>query len=180
MVEDLDSLIAQSTHPRMIGTGFLQICSTRVKRAYAYWDTLRRDRVMPARGDIDPLQIPDLLPFVVLTEVLPEAPWLRYRLVGTRQVQMRGHDPTGKAVAGNHIGHHLATDTVDEVLLNYWVVIGKRCPVYDYNTVLGPTRDGGGSLDIGQVRERGTLLLPLGQNGETVDMVFCIADVDPA
>ena len=179
MVEDLDRLIAESQHPRMIGTDFLKICSNRVKRSYAYWDALRGTRVMPARSDIDPLQIPDLLPYVVLTEVLKEPPWLRYRLVGTQQVQMRGHDPTGKAVAGNHIGHHLPTDTVDEVLLNYWIVIGKRCAVYDYNTVLGPNLEGG-SLDIGQKRERGTLLLPLGQDGETVDMVFCIADVDPA
>ncbi|MBX3453478.1 PAS domain-containing protein [Ferrovibrio sp.] len=179
MVEDLDGKIARSDHPRMLGTGFLDICSSRVKRAFGYWDGLRGSRIMPARADIDPLQIPDLLPFVVLTEVLQEPPWLRYRLVGTRQVQMRGFDPTGRAVAGNHIGHHLPSDTVDEVLLNYWIVIGKRCPVYDYNSVLGPTLDSG-SLDIGQVRERGTLLLPLGQDGETVDMVFCIADVDHA
>lgn len=179
MGQELDDMIQRSRHPRLLTLDFLTVCSARIRRAYAYWDAKRAGRAMPARSDINPTEIPDLLPYIVLTDVLNEPPYLRYRLVGTRQVQMRGIDPTGKPVAGNHIGRHLAVDTTNEVLLNYWIVIGKRSFVYDNNRFLGPALDGG-SLDIGQLHERGTLLLPLSSDGTHVDMVFCIIDVDPA
>lgn len=178
MSEELDHLIRQSRHPRKLTLDFLAICSERIQRAYAYWDGKRAGRAMPARADINPAEIQDLLPYVVLTEVLKAPPYLRYRLVGTRQVQIRGMDPTGKPVRGNHIGRHMVDDTVDEVMLNYEIVIRKRCFVYDHNPVLGPPLDSG-SLDIGRLRERGTLLLPLSSDGNEVDMVFCIADLDP-
>lgn len=180
MTVSIDQLIARSRHPRVIGTGFMDRCSRRVLRAYDYWDSKRCGRPLPDRADIDPTEIPDLLPFVVLTDVLTEPPYLRYRLVGTQQVKVRGLDPTGQPVRGNHIGHHLSEDTADEVILNYRIVIEKKLPVYDYNTVVGPKLEMG-SLMRGQVRERGTLLLPLSQGGgSAVTQVFCIADVDPA
>jgi len=179
MAQDLDEMIRGSMHPRMLTLDFLEVCTPRIRRAYDYWDGKRAGRLMPARSDIQPGEITDLLPYIVLTEVLETEPFLRYRLVGTRQVQVRGLDPTGKPVRGNHIGHHLQHDIADEVLLNYWIVIGKRSFVYDYNSTLGPALDNG-SLDIGRIRERGTLLLPLSTDGDKVDMVFCIADLDPA
>ncbi|HLT76481.1 MAG TPA: PAS domain-containing protein [Ferrovibrio sp.] len=172
----LAAAIRRSTHPRLLGTAFLAQCSPRIRRFWDYWNARRGGRAMPSRRDIDPTEIPDLLPYIVLTDVLAEPPFLRYRLVGTKQVAVRGRDPTGQPVRGNYIGHHLG-DTEDEVLLNYRIVIEGRIAVYDANPILGP-QDAGSSLLQRPVRERGTLLLPLSSDGENVDVVFCCADIE--
>lgn len=173
----LDDAIRASTHPRILGPGFLDRCSPRVRRIYEYWDEVRGDRAMPARRDIDPLRIPrDLLPGIVLTEVLREPPWLRYRLVGTAQVALRGSDPTGQPVAGNYLGVHQGLPG-DNVILNYRIVIEKKTVVYVYNPLPGPLPDGS-SLNQRPVRGNGTVLMPLSGDGISVDTVFCYSDLD--
>lgn len=179
----LDTLLAESRHPRILTLDFLSHCTARIARFYHYWDRARDtpdggQRTMPRRQDIDPIEIPDLLPYLVLTEVLPEAPWLRYRLVGTRQVAIRGHDPTGLPVLGHHIGHHdpRHADGI-EVLLNYRLVIERRAPVFDPVPIRGPKPNTTGSFAHAQTVEQGTLLLPLSSDGSTVDLVFCCTDI---
>lgn len=164
-------------HPRLLTLAFLNRCTARIAEAYHYWDRVRGPCPMPSKNDIDPLDIPQLLPGIVLVDVLPSEPWLRYRLVGTHQVAMRGHDPTGQPVRGNYIGHHLGrADYEDAVLENYRLVIERRSFVYDYcyisrEGLVMPTHW------LGQaIREMGTLLLPLSSDGETVDMVMAYSD----
>lgn len=61
----------------------------------AYWEMKRAARRMPARRDIDPTELPRVLPYLQLIEVMaPER--FRYRLVGTAIVQTFGHDYTGR------------------------------------------------------------------------------------
>lgn len=173
----LDDAIRTSTHPRILGPAFLDRCSPRVRRIYEYWDEQRGDRAMPARRDIDPLSIPrDLLPGIVLTEVLREPPWLRYRLVGTAQVALRGSDPTGQPVDGNYLGAHQGLPG-DNVILNYRIVIEKKTVVYVYNPLPGPA-PGSSSLTQRIVRGNGTVLMPLSNDGDSVDTVFCFSDLD--
>jgi hypothetical protein len=174
----LDTELARSSHPRLVTPAFLTLCSPRITRFWTYWNEKRDGRRMPARADIDPAQISDLLPYIVLTEVLEQPPYLVYRLVGTKQVAVRGRDPTGQPVCDNYIGHHEG-DTGDEVLLNYRLVIERQTPVYDYNSITGPDGDGT-SFDTGPVRERGTLLLPLSNDDTHVNMIFCCADIAAA
>jgi len=57
-------------------TPFLQM-------AYDHWATLRGDRVMPARADFDPMDIPRALPNIVLIEVQKEPLDFLYRVVGS-------------------------------------------------------------------------------------------------
>lgn len=182
MAGDLETAIQASRHRRRMDLGFLEICSPRIRRCWDYWTAKRGDRAMPARADIDPAEIPDLLPYIVLTEVLAGPPFLRYRLVGTAQVAVRGHDPTGQPVRGHHIGHHVGGEAMaDEVMLNYRIVIERRSFVYDFNSTLGPDPAAGaarGSFGHAPVRELGTLLLPLSGDGTRVDMVFCCADIE--
>jgi len=173
----LDDAIRASRHPRVLGPGFLDQCSPRVRRIYEYWDGKRAGRPMPARRDIDPLDIPtDLLPGIVLTEVLPAAPWLRYRLVGTAQVVLRGRDPTGQPVRDHYMGVHLGV-TGDDVMLNYRIVIEMKTLVYTHNPVAGALPDGS-SLRQAPLRAKSSLLMPLSGDGETVDMVFCYTDLE--
>jgi hypothetical protein len=173
----LDEEIRLSKYPRLVGPVFLDRCSPRIRRIWEYWDTRRNDKAMPGRHDIDPLDIPsDLLPGIMLTEVLQQPPWLRYRLVGTAQVALRGRDPTGLPVQGNYMGAHLGVPG-DDVMLNYRIVIEKRMPVYTYNPVVGVLPDGS-SLRQSSLRANSSLLMPLSGDGENVDMVFCYSDLD--
>lgn len=173
----LDAALARSTHPRIVGDGFLPRATSRLVRFHAYWDAKRAGRRMPARADLDPSDIADLLPYVVLTDVTGAPPYLRYRLVGTRQAALRGRDPTGMPVVGNQIGHHLADPMLAEVLLNYRAVVERGLPVYDHNPITGPVAEAG-SFASGTMRERATLLLPLSNDGRIVDMAFCCTDMD--
>ncbi|HEV2550083.1 MAG TPA: PAS domain-containing protein [Stellaceae bacterium] len=60
-----------------------------------YWEMKRGARCMPARRDIDPTDLPRVLPYLQLIEVVaPDR--FRYRLVGTAIVQTFGHDYTGR------------------------------------------------------------------------------------
>jgi hypothetical protein len=63
--------------------------------ALAYWQAKRGTRSMPARRDIDPVEIPKLLPHVQLIEIMPDGR-SRYRLVGTVLVNAFGRDYTGE------------------------------------------------------------------------------------
>lgn len=177
MEQSLDDLIQASSYPRLLGTAFLERCSPPIRRIWDYWDSRRGDRPLPGRRDIDPLSIPaDLLPGIMLTEVLRAPPLLRYRLVGTAQVTLRGRDPTGQPVAGNYMGAHLGVKP-DETMLNYRIVIEKRVPVYTYNPVTGMAPDGS-SLRQSPLRANSSLLMPLSSDGASVDMVLCYSELE--
>jgi hypothetical protein len=68
------------------------------RQMYAYWQQKRGVRRMPARADIDPTEIPRLLPNILISEYVAEAGlerW-RYRLAGTAVAAAFGRDPTGR------------------------------------------------------------------------------------
>ncbi|MDP6690000.1 MAG: PAS domain-containing protein [Alphaproteobacteria bacterium] len=66
-----------------------------LQQALDYWQRLRGERNMPARKDLNPADIPRLLPKLMLADVSdPEAdskdPHIRFRLVGTEVVGRYG------------------------------------------------------------------------------------------
>lgn len=62
-----------------------------------YWNAQREGRIMPARQDIDPLEMgPKLLPHLLLCDLQDRGARPRYRLVGTNVVRRWGFDPTGR------------------------------------------------------------------------------------
>jgi hypothetical protein len=63
--------------------------------ALAYWQSKRAGRSMPARRDLDPIQIPKLLPHIELVQIMPDGR-SRYRVVGTILVNAFGRDYTRK------------------------------------------------------------------------------------
>lgn len=73
-----------------------QMRSERVQRLYEYWRT-KADAAgsVPRRRDIDPTELPDLLPNLMLLDVEYNPLRFRYRLVGTRVVDFSYHDFTG-------------------------------------------------------------------------------------
>ncbi len=67
------------------------------RQMYAYWQQKRGPRPMPSRADIDPTEIPRLLPNILISEYVAEAGverW-RYRLAGTAVAAAFGRNPTG-------------------------------------------------------------------------------------
>lgn len=66
-----------------------------VERGYFYWRSkCQRDRP-PSRDDIDPADIPDLLPHVILLDVRQNPRDYRYRLIGTGITRHLERDLTG-------------------------------------------------------------------------------------
>lgn len=67
----------------------------RLQQLVAYWDGKRGGRPMPTRGDIDPAEIPALLPCLILVEVHVGPRRFYYRLTGTRVDEILGNSLTG-------------------------------------------------------------------------------------
>ena len=62
---------------------------------YAYWESKRGGRAMPARRDLDPVDVPRLLPHLMLLDVHGPRT-LRFRVVGSAVAAAIGRDPTGE------------------------------------------------------------------------------------
>ncbi len=70
------------------------------RQMYAYWQQKRGSRRMPGRADIDPTEIPRLLPNLLISEYVSEGAagrW-RYRLAGTAVATAFGRNPTGRFI----------------------------------------------------------------------------------
>jgi hypothetical protein len=128
---------------------------------YAYWLRKRGDRAMPARADIEPTEIGRLLPGMLLVDVqrTPDgAPDFLYRLVGTREVDMRGHDPTGRRVAEAYYG-----TSAESVIGWYRRVVEARSPFLDDDCYHLPGQEWSPFASI---------YLPLSNDGAEVNMVL--------
>ena len=128
-----------------------------MRRLFRYWSSKRRDGRLPSRRGIDPTEIPALLPWLFLTDVLPGPPArFRFRLVGTRIA----------AVEGEHRGRYL--DEYGELNKNPAVLqhYEDACRGVIYlrdNTLVWRDRD---HVDYT------VLLLPLAEDGATVDTLL--------
>jgi len=67
-----------------------------LRKGLAHWRKLAGDRAMPARRDLDPLDIPQLLPHVMLKDVRRRPMDFRYRLVVSTVGQHSTEDYTGR------------------------------------------------------------------------------------
>jgi len=63
---------------------------------YRYWDSKRNGRFAPARSDIDPIEISNLLPNLYIYKVFRDPLDYQLTLVGTKIVEMMGADATGQ------------------------------------------------------------------------------------
>jgi hypothetical protein len=150
---------------QIVDPDWLSTRSDDLRAVYAYWKSKAGNRRMPARADIDPIDLVPYLPSIMLVDVHapsqgePALARYVYRLVGTREVEMRGSDPTGKPVATHCYG-----GMRDLALQNYDTVIRTRAPVLDCNEDDIQIHDRYEDLDC--------IFLPLSSDGERVDMVL--------
>ena len=118
---------------------------------------------MPARRDFDPLiEVPQLVPHLMLKDVRYQPLDFRYRLIGTGIRHHLSRDYTGEwmsAIPGQGPGnplweHHLAA-------------LATRAPVFLHPAYLGPHKE---FLRVESV------ILPLGVDHEHVDMLLVFVD----
>jgi hypothetical protein len=64
---------------------------------WRYWEEKRGSRPLPCRRDLDPVDIPSLLPHLMLVERTAEGRF-RYRLAGTAVIQAYGRELTGRLI----------------------------------------------------------------------------------
>lgn len=154
---------ASNHYRRSTSLDFLTTCSPMLAGFYAYWNGKRGDRKMPARADLDPVEMKRWLPGIIIVDVLEEPRRLVYRLVGSRSVALRQTDVTGRTVTEGYHG----TSLVD-VLENYRLVIDEQKIVYD-----AEQKTSGSGL----LKDSETLLLPLSSDGVKVDKVIIYLEV---
>ncbi len=129
-----------------------------VTEAQAYWDRIRRDRVMPGRADLDPVDIPKLLPFVMLVEVLRNPLDFKFRLIGDEIIAIIAHNYRGMLFS--QIPHMAAGNGMWQ---QYAEVAKTGRPLVSSVSYVGPDR---------YVRSLRHCLLPLSADGQIVSTIF--------
>ena len=130
----------------------------KLRRLYDYWRSRCRGGANPSRQDIDPLDIPDLLPNVFLLDVVGDAEDFVFRLAGTLVEDAFSMPLRGKSIA------------------EIQKAAGTPIPVAQHVEV---ARGGGPRYREGIVLVAGRehwkthrLLLPLSSDGETIDVLM--------
>ncbi len=145
------------------------ISDARLSEGYEYWRRKAAGRAMPRRADIDPTEMPRLLPYVRLVDVLGPGRY-RYRLVGTEVQQLHGANPTGRFV------HQVLAGPIGaRVVALYDECVRDRRAIYFENLFLAP--DGRDACYHSKV-----VFAPLSEDGKTVVQVLVfqiIASADP-
>jgi hypothetical protein len=132
-------------------------CHPDILKMLAYWEGKLNGRSMPGRRDVDPVELLELLPNIMLVDVVNDDRRFVYRLVGTGEVQLRGHDPTGKSVRD---GYFAATpDAAEE---RYQRVLDTAAPYYEEDNF--------------QMVDRyiceANLFMPLSEDDRTINMIM--------
>ena len=125
---------------------------------YDYWDGKRRGRALPARADLDPIEMKPWLTGIQLVEVFNNPRRLQYRLLGQDEIELRGFNATGLSVEEGFI-----CSSKEAALANYNLAIDGKTMVFDW----APIPHAGG-FDV----EQQGIFLPLSSNGIDVDKVL--------
>ena len=72
-----------------------QIESTLIRALFSYWQSRCRGDGIPGKADIDPAELAAILPNLMLVDFERDPFRVRFRLVGTRVVEVTGFEFTG-------------------------------------------------------------------------------------
>jgi hypothetical protein len=141
---------------------FLDDCPARVAELFHYWHGLRRGRAIPARADFQPEAVQRPLSGMLLIDVEgidDEGLGIyRYRVVGTDEVRLRGHDPTGKLVQEGFFWSSL-----EDALDCYETIRTSRRHLYEVSEFVSPE---------GSWRSEYAIILPFSEDGENVSQIL--------
>ncbi|MDA0703717.1 MAG: PAS domain-containing protein [Proteobacteria bacterium] len=133
----------------------------RLQEVHAYWIALKGERFAPRPDEIRPEGLrPNVMPFVVLTDILREPFDLRFRLIGTAIVDAHGIELTGTPVADLR-----PREYADLVWRQYLDLLRERAPQVFGIETLG--REERWSRQV-------VFRAPLSSDGETIDTVLAV------
>jgi len=129
-------------------------------QAFAYWRGRAVQRAMPSRADIDPIDLVEALPRIMLVDVIPAAPVdFRYRLSGTGICEVHGANHTHKRP------RDLMPPAFGELIHeHYCAAVQRRAPLL--HLIVLDTDD----RELSYAR----LLLPLSEDGTAVTMLMAV------
>jgi hypothetical protein len=125
------------------------------KDLFDYWNSIRGDRAMPSRQDFNPVDIPHVLPILVMSEVHYDPLRFKIRLWGTENVKFSGKDLTG-------LWFH-EQDYASEVEKRYCWIIENRKPYLVLADMDWSIRD---------YNKYTALVLPFSSDGEKIDIIL--------
>lgn len=135
-----------------------------IDQALEYWNRLRAGRPMPTRADLSPGDIPKLLPYVILMEVLHGPLDFRYRLIGTE---------IDRVCRRNYKGAKMSElpdkKSPNPIWLHHQEAVEARAPVRRELSYVGPD---------GDVKRVEHCLLPFSGDGKTVDHILVAVDIE--
>jgi hypothetical protein len=131
-----------------------------------HWRAMHPPAGLPGRQHFDPIDVPSLLPWILLVDVAREPLRFRYRVIGTAHVDTLGYNPTGRWFDEAHPDFHQTT-----VCREFTEVATRGEPTYYRGPLTFVATKG--FLEI----ER--LVLPLARNGRIVDMLLAIVVHQP-
>jgi hypothetical protein len=160
--ERRQTMAATMAHAREnIETAFVpfrgRLPSDRFKQLYDYWQRKRGTRPMPARCDIDPLELKGVLGWVLLLDVERPPLRFRFRLIGSEITTIRGVDLTGKYLEDS-------VSSSRDILLRFNARVATE-PCIGFHCVLDTMKD----AKVGWVSR---LSLPLSSDRRRVDMIL--------
>jgi hypothetical protein len=133
------------------------IADERLRDGYAYWCRKAAGGKLPCRHDIDPAEIPHLLPHVRLVDVVAPGRF-RYRLVGSETREHHLTNPTGR-----YVDEMLSPPAGPRVVALYDECVRDRRPLYVEHEFVQPN---------GLRRLSRVLFTPLSENGTTISQVL--------
>src|SRR5260221_7779368 len=125
---------------------------------YDHWNRIRGIRNVPNRADFDPIDIPKLLPYIILYDVERGPIRFRIRLEGTAVAAVRRRPGTGRYL--DEPGIVVLHNGVIEAFTR---MIADRQPWYS---------EGSFRLEDGRSGHLHRLALPLSRDGVSVDMIL--------
>ena len=136
------------------------VASPMLLSAYDLWVTNLRGRTLPSRADFDPVDMPKLLPHIILVDVENPGPRLRVRLSGTNVVNVFGGDYTGQYLDEIDFG-----DARQKILHDYIFAVDAKRPLFSDHKF---RRLSGTYLNIERV------ILPLSDNDDSVNILMAV------
>lgn len=130
-----------------------------LERVHAYWSAKRQGRFAPRRRDLDPVDMVEVLPRIMLVDVEQEPLDFRYRLSGTGICEVHGTDPTGSRP--RDLKPQAYGALIDS---HYRAVVAGGVPML--HLIVLDTYD--------RARAYARLLLPLSEDGVRVTMLMSI------
>ncbi|MDZ7713943.1 MAG: PAS domain-containing protein [Rhodovibrio sp.] len=139
-----------------------RFCNKEIGLAYEYWQSKAKDSRLPARADIDPMEMRGWIQAVLLAEAVFDADGtpvdFLFRVAGSRVCERYGHELTRRHLSDVRLDHQNAN-----ILANYAAAIETRRPIFSIARFQDET---------GLLRSFEMLLLPLCTDGDVCDLLL--------